>query len=306
MTSTIEPNPSAGLPAGTIRGMAWMLLTGILFIGVTGIVRYLGTDMNPVQAAFIRYAFGLLFVIPIFMRLSRKEIREAPLRLHILRGAVHGCGVMLWFFAMARIPIAEVTAIGYTAPIFTTIGAALFLGEKLRARRVAAVVIGFLGTMVILRPGLVEISIGAMAQLTAAPLFAASFLLAKKLTDTESPSSIIAYLSVFVTLALLPFAVAVRRPPTGQELLLLFATAVLATLGHYTLTRAFRSAEITVTQPVSFLQLVWASLLGLYAFGEEPDVWTWVGAAIIVGSATYIAHRETVRKGRAEPKFEQS
>ena len=306
MTSTSEPQPAAGLPAGTARGMAWMLLTGLLFVGVTGIVRYLGTDMNPVQAAFIRYAFGLLFVIPIFMRLSRKEISEAPLGLHVLRGVVHGCGVMLWFFAMARIPIAEVTAIGYTAPIFTTIGAALFLGEKLRARRVAAVVIGFLGTLVILRPGVVDISIGAMAQLTAAPLFAASFLLAKKLTDTESPSSIIAYLSVFVTIALLVPAIAVWRTPTLEELLLLFGTAVLATLGHYTLTRAFRAAEITVTQPVSFLQLVWATLLGLYAFGEEPDLWTWVGAAIIVGSATYIARREALAKGKAEPKYDQA
>lgn len=286
--------------------MAWMLLTGVLFVGVTGIVRYLGTDMNPVQAAFIRYAFGLLFVIPIFLRLSRKEIREAPLGLHIARGAVHGLGVMLWFFAMARIPIAEVTAIGYTAPIFTTIGAALFLGETVRTRRVVAVVIGFLGTMVILRPGLVEISVGAMAQLAAAPLFAASFLLAKKLTDTESPSSIIAYLSVFVTIALLVPAIAVWRTPTTEELLLLFGTAVLATLGHYTLTRAFRSAEITVTQPVSFLQLVWATLLGLYAFGEEPDLWTWAGAAIIVSSATYIAHREAATRGRAEPKFDQA
>ena len=129
-------------------------------------------------------------------------------------GLVHGLGVMLWFFAMARIPIAEVTAIGYTAPIFTTIGAALFLGETVRARRVVAVVIGFVGTLVILRPGIVDISIGAMAQLGAAPLFAASFLLAKKLTDTESPSSIIAYLSVFVTIALLPPAILVWRTPT--------------------------------------------------------------------------------------------
>ena len=161
---------------------------------------------------------------------------------------------------------------------------------------------GFGGALVILRPGFQEIELGALAQLTAAPLFAVSFIIAKKLTATQSSASIVAFLSIFVTLALLPPALMVWRAPTWEELFWLMATALLATLGHYTLTRAFQAAPITVTQPFSFLQLVWATLLGLYAFGEEPDLWTWVGAGIIVGSATYIAHREAVRRGKADPK----
>jgi len=271
-----------------------MLLTGVLFVAVTGIVRYLGSDMPAVQAAFIRYAIGTAFMLPLLARTLRVSPIPHRFGLYALRGAAHATGVMLWFYAMARIPIAEVTAIGFTAPLFTTIGAALFLGERLRARRIMAVVAGILGTLVILRPGIQVIEAGALAQLAAAPLFACSFIVAKKLTITESSAAIVGWLSVFVTLALLPPALAVWRAPSAHELALLAATALCATAGHYTLTRAMRLEELSLLQPFSFLQLVWASALGLVVFSEVPDAWTWVGGAIIVTSATYIAHRESV------------
>ena len=297
MPSPYPPNPATSLPArsaaGNLRGIGWMLLTGLLFVGVTGVVRHLGTDMAAVQAAFLRYLIGLVLILPILLREYRVTVAPRRYGLHAARGLVHGAAVMLWFFAMAHIPIAQVTALGYTAPIFTTIGAALFLGETLRARRIGAILIAFGGAMLIVRPGFVEVSLGAIAQLTAAPLFAVSFILAKKLTETESSEAIVAYLSVFVTLVLLPPALMVWRTPTWEELAWLFLVAVLATLGHYTLTRAFRAAELAVTQPVSFLQLVWATLLGFLVFGEEPDVWTWIGGGVIVASATYIAQRES-------------
>ncbi len=280
-----------------LRGIWWMLVTGLLFVSVTGVVRHLGTDMNPMQAAFIRYAFGVVLIAPVLLRMFASRAAPSRLGLHGLRGVAHGIAVMLWFFAMARIPIAQVTAIGFTTPIFTTIGAALFLGERLYARRIAAVVVSFLGTLVILRPGAVDIELGALAQLAAAPLFACSFLIAKKLTKTESSASIVAYMSVFVTLALLPPALLVWRTPTLTELGWLFVTAVFATAGHYTLTRAMQAMELTVLQPFSFLQLVWATLLGFYAFSEVPDVWTLTGGAIIVASVTYIAHREARATG---------
>ncbi|RMD64320.1 MAG: EamA/RhaT family transporter [Alphaproteobacteria bacterium] len=300
----IRQSPASGLGRSMpLAGIGWMLLTGLLFVGVTGIVRHLGSDMGAGQAAFVRYAFGLILLMPVFVyQRPPGGFVSRRIGLHALRGLVHGAAVMLWFYAMARIPIAQVTALGFTAPIFTTVGAALFLGERLQARRIGAVLIAFAGALIILRPGLVAINPGALAQLAAAPLFATSFLLAKKLTETEPSATIVAYMAVFVTLALLPPALVVWRPPTPEELVWLCATAVLATLGHYTLTRAFRAADITVTQPFSFLQLVWATLLGFYLFGERPDVWTWIGGAIIVASATYIAHRESRRRedrGRA-------
>lgn len=289
-----------GTAAGNLRGIGWMILTGVFFVGVSGVVRHLGTDMNPIQAAFIRYGFGVVLMMPILLRLDTWRPPKRIFGLYVVRGMMHAVGVALWFFAMARIPIAEVTALGFTAPIFTTIGAALFLGEKVRARRIGAVLIGFGGTLVILRPGFEAISMGSLAQIAAAPVFAGSFLIAKKLTDTESSTSIVAFLSIAVTLALLPPALMVWRTPTASELAWLFLVAMLATAGHVTLTQAFRSAEITVTQPAQFLQLIWATLLGLLVFGEQPVLWTWVGGAIIVASATYIAHRETLgKKARA-------
>ena len=282
-----------------VWGIWWMLLTGLLFVAVTGVVRHLGTDMNPMQAAFIRYAFGIVLTAPVLLRMFAAGVRPSRLGLHMLRGVAHGIAVMLWFFAMARIPIAQVTAIGFTTPIFTTMGAVLFLGEVVHARRIAAVVVSFLGTLIILRPGAVNIELGAFAQLAAAPLFACSFLIAKKLTETESSASIVAYMSVFVTLALLLPALLVWRTPTPTELGWLFVTAIFATAGHYTFTRAMQTVELTVLQPFSFLQLVWATLLGFYAFSEVPDAWTLTGGAIIIASVTYIAHREARAAGES-------
>lgn len=292
MTSGDAEKIPARRASGAARGMAWMVLSSVLFVGVTGIVRHLGSDMSAPQAAFIRYGFGVMLMIPVLLRLRARELISPRMGLHAVRGLVHGIGVMLWFYAMAHIPIAEVTALSYATPIFVTIGAAWFLGERIRVRRIAAIVFSILGVLVIVRPGIITVELGAMAQIAAAPLFAASMLIAKRMTDTEPTNAIVALMAVFVTLTLLPFALASWRTPSPEELAWLFATAALATLGHLTLIQAFRAADITVTQPVSFLQLIWAALLGLYVFGEAIDFWTMIGALIIISSATYIAHRE--------------
>ena len=185
-----------------------------------------------------------------------------------------------------------------TGGIFVTVGAAMFLGERVQLRRVMAVLAGILGALVILRPGFQEISVGQLAQLGAAPCFAMSFLMAKRLTREEDPAVIVGLLSVFVTLALAPAAFANWSDPTWAEVGWLSLTAVFATAGHWTLTKAYACAPITVTQPVQFLQLVWATILGIVAFGEPVDPFVIAGGGIIVGAATYIAHRERVSARR--------
>ena len=279
-------------------GVAWMLLTGLLFVAVTGIVRYLGSDLPAAEGAFIRYAIGLLMISPALLSIFRRRLSARTWTLYSVRGLVHGVAVSLWFFAMARIPVAEVTAIGYSSPIFVTIGAALFLGERFRMRRLIAVLFGLIGVLIILRPGFQEIGPGQLAQLTAAPLFAASFLLAKKLTDEANSAEIVAMLSLGCTIVLFPMALADWRDPTWEEVGWLALTALCATAGHYTLTRAYACAPITVTQPITFLQIVWATILGVVAFGEPADIFITTGAAVIVGSAWYIARREMQMKGR--------
>lgn len=204
---------------------------------------------------------------------------------------------------MARIPIAEVTAIGYVSPIFVTIGAALFLGEKLHLRRIGGVLCALLGALIILRPGFQEIGLGQLAQLCAAPLFATSFIIAKKLTGTQSSTMIVGMLSIGCTITLLPGAILQWQTPTVEEMLWLALTAALATAGHFTLTKAFQAAPITVTQPLGFLQLVWAALLGMLLFDEALDPFVFIGGAVVVGAATYISHREmqVARQQRTPP-----
>ena len=289
------------MPAvNNVKGIGWMLLSGIMFIGVTGIVRYLGDEMHPIQAAFIRYAFGIVLVVPVILRVGLYGLLSTRIHLHASRGLVHGIGVMLWFYAMSRLPIAEVTALGFTTPIFTTAGAMLILGERVKNYRVAGILVGFIGALIVLRPGLRIIDFGAVAMLIAAPLFACSLLMAKVATKTESSSVIVALLSIFCTLTLLPLALVYWRTPTTEEWSLLFLTAIFATLGHYFLTRAFESAELSALQPFTFLQLVWATLLGLVVFSEQPDLWLWLGAGVIVFSATWIGRQE-VRSSRGPP-----
>jgi len=275
-------------------GLLMMAASGLCFVLVAVLVRWVGTDLPAPQAAFIRYLFGTLMLAPIFIRIARRELHVNAPGLMTVRGVAHGAGVILWFFAMARIPIAEVTAIGYLTPIIVTLAAAMFLGERLQARRIIAVIIGFVGVLVILRPGFQTLSIGQFAQLGTTPLFALSFILTKKLTDTDSNTVIVAMLSLICTVILFIPAAFNWSAVSMREYVLLFLTAGFATLGHFTVTHAFRCAPIAALQPVSYLQLIWAILLGVVLFGDVIDIYVVVGGAILVLSTSYIAHRESV------------
>ena len=277
-----------------------MAAGGLLFVAVTVLVRLLGSDMPAVQAAFIRYLIGVLLLLPVLWRMRERGfgLRAKSLPWYGLRGVVHGVAVMLWFYAMARIPLAEVTAIGFSAPVFTALGAILIFGEHVRVRRMLAIAAGFIGTLVILRPGFNEIGPGSLAQLVAAFFFAGSFLLAKHMTRTESSADILVMLSLFCTLALLPGALYLWREPTWVEIGWLALVAVFATAGHYAITRAIAAAPLTVTQPLSFLQLIWAVLIGYWMFDEIPDSWVILGGLIIVASVSYLTHREALAARR--------
>ncbi|OUR75371.1 EamA family transporter [Alphaproteobacteria bacterium 46_93_T64] len=274
------------------QGVLWMVASTLLFVAMTSVIRYLGSNVPNIEAAFIRYLFGTLLTLPMLIRHWPRRMSPLTVKLYTIRSLVHAGGVMLWFFAMARIPVAEVTAIGYASPIFIAIGAGLFLGEKLRARRIIGIAFGFIGTMIILRPGFQELNLGQIAQLCATPLFAVSFLLAKKLTETESSIMIVGMVSLGCTIATLPGAILQWQSPTYEELGWLLLTAIFATAGHYAITRALQAAPITVTQPIGFLQLIWAIIVGYFLFGEAIDHFVLLGGAIVVGATTYISHRE--------------
>ncbi len=281
-----------------VKAIIWMLITGFLFVGVTALVKHNGTRIPAAESAFLRYALGLVFLIPMIGQIRRAQLTPRQHKLFWARGISHTFGVALWFYAMARIPIADVTAMNYLAPIYVTIGAALFLGEKLAARRILAIVAALIGALIILRPGFREIGTGHLAMLIAAVVFAASYLIAKIMADETNPEVVVVMLSVTVTVGLAPLAAANWVTPTWQELGILFAVAALATAGHYTMSIAFAAAPVTVTQPVSFLQLVWAVLLGAIVFNEGIDPWVVLGGGVIVSAIGFITWREAVLKRR--------
>jgi drug/metabolite transporter (DMT)-like permease len=285
--------------ANPVMGIVWMLITGLNFVAVTAPVKWLGTSVPPAQAAFLRYFLGLVFLVPMLGAMRRTRISP---RMHLLfagRGAIHTVGVMLWFFAMTQIPLAEVTAMNYLSPIYVTIGAAIFLGETMALRRIAAIGVALIGAVIILRPGFREISPGHVAMLFTAIAFGGSYLLAKFTVDAANPPVVVAMLSLWVTVGLAPFAFAVWVTPTLWEVLVLFGVACFATAGHYSMTLAFKAAPVAVTQPVTFLQLVWATALGALVFNEAVDLWVVTGGMLILGAVSFITWREAVLKRRA-------
>lgn len=298
MTTTAAPN-SNGNP---VKGIFWMVMTGVCFVAVTALVKTLGGRIPATESAFLRYVIGLVFLIPVWRELTAIKLTPRQKKLFGLRGIVHSLGVILWFYAMTRIPIAEVTAMNYLNPVYVSILAVFLLGERMAMRRVLAVISALIGSLIILRPGFRELDPGHIAMLGTALLFAGSYLIAKIVSGELPASMVVALLSITVTIGLAPFAIAVWVTPSLADLGVLAAIACFATAGHYTMTLAFAAAPVTVTQPVTFLQLVWSVLLGALFFGEPADPWVILGGGIIMASVIFITWREAVlRKSHRTP-----
>ena len=278
----------------SIIGIMWMVLTTILFVGVTATVRYLEGEVPAPQAAFLRYAIGTLLLTPSLITLIKVKPNKPLMSKFLLRGLVHSFGVTLWFYAMSVMPVAEVTAIGFLTYIFVSIGACIFLKEKLHKHRITAVIISFVGALIILRPGFKVIESGQFGMLMATVVFTASYLIAKIVSKERSSSEIVAMLSVFTTIFLIPSAIYSWEPISLEALLILAFTALIATIGHITMTQAIKAAPMVVTQPILFLQLVWASMVGLFLFDEQFDLYVIIGGTVIMVCVCYVSYREHV------------
>ncbi|WP_425342898.1 DMT family transporter [Sagittula salina] len=282
-------------------GIFWMAVTGLCFVMVTALVKSLDGAVPAVEAGFLRYLMGLVFLIPVWRRLAAVRLTRRQWGLFSLRGAMHTIGVALWFYAMSRIPLAEVTAMNYLNPVYVTLLAVFFLGETLHIRRIMAIVAALIGTLLILRPGFRELDPGHFAMLATALVYGVSYLLAKVLSGEVSATVVVAMLSVTVTIGLAPMALAVWVWPTGWQVFVLFGVACFATAGHYAMTLAFAAAPVTVTQPVTFLQLVWSVILGALFFAEPVDVWVVAGGSLIMAAVVFITWREAVLNRRVTP-----
>ena len=289
-----------GMPAtqqNNLLAIFFMVLTGACMVAVMVNLRYLDESLPSVQVAFIRYLFGLAIIFPFALQELKLRNLKIPIIKHGIRGTLHGFGVVLWFYSVSQITLSQVTAISYLTPIFTTIGAIIVFKERLTKQRFLAILTAIIGAILILRPGLEVISAGKWAQLFSTLLFAASYLITKNLTKTEGTFLIVFMLNLFATLTLLPFALLIWISPSVIDLGLLLTIAILASFGHYFVTKAVALAPLSVTQPVIFLQLIWSTLIGLLIFGEPIDLLIIIGGGFIVLAITQIAYSEKQTKG---------
>lgn len=273
-----------------------MLATTLSFVMVNVLVKTVGDGLPILVSSFLRFLLGLVFLIPMLPQVRGVSFTRRIWTLTFGRAVFHAVAMTLWFFAMTRIPMGEVTAMNFLNPVYVTIGAVLLFGERIAWPRISAMAIAILGGLVILRPGFRVIDDGHIAMIFCAMAFAGSYLIANALSK-ELPAAVVVFLmSVTVPIVILPFAVSQWETPTLMQVLLLFLTAAFATFGHYSMTRAFKAAPQSVVQPVVFVQLVWSMLFGLVLFGEPLDPFVLIGGTMIVGSVTFITLREARKK----------
>ena len=292
----MQASSTATTLSDPVRGALWMTASCVFFAALTGMIRYLSATIDPLEIVFFRNLFGLAVMLPWLMRQGLGTLRTHRLPLHALRAAI-GLGAMIcWFVAISRVNLSDAVALSFTTPLFATVAAVFLLGEVVRARRWTAVLVGFAGAMIIVRPGFHEMPPETFLVLLSATVMAIGMSMIKILSRTESTGPIVFYMVLFLTPASLVPALFVWRTPSPEELVLLLVVGGAATLGHLCLTRAFTVAEATQVVPFDFFRLPLMALIGYFVFGETLDAWTGVGAAIIVGSSVYIAHREAVHQ----------
>ena len=286
----------------SVRGMLWTMLAGALFAVLNALLRLMATQLDPFQVQFLRYGMGCLVMLPLILRSGIAAYVPKRPGGQFLRGAAHAGGLWLWFHALPHIPLADMTAIGFSGPIFIMIGAFFLFKEQMRPDRWVAALIGFAGVMVVLGP---KLSGGAgtyhLIMLASAPMFAWSFLLAKSLTRHERPSVIVVWLALTVAIYSAPLALLHWQSPTPAQWLTFLGCGVIGSLGHYCLTRSFVAIDISATQSVKFLDLLWAALLGWIMFADVPSQSTLIGGVVIAASTVWIARRESRRRGAGAP-----
>ncbi|HMO45356.1 MAG TPA: DMT family transporter [Rubrivivax sp.] len=284
----------------TVRGLLWSAASGAVFAVLNALMRALAMQLDPFQAQFLRYLFGLAVLLPLVWRAGLAAYRPRHIGGQFLRGAFHTVGLMLWFAALPKIPLADMTAIGFTAPIFIMIGAYLFFKEPMRWERWLAAGIGFAGVLIVVGPKLAGSGgFYNLVMLASAPMFAASFLLTKGLTRYESTGVIVVWQALTVTLFSLPLALLNWQPLSWLQWAGFALCGVLGSAGHYCLTRSFHVADISATQSVKFLDLVWATLIGWMVFADTPSSSTLIGGTVICAATLWIAARES--RGQSKP-----
>ena len=271
-----------------------MTAAALMFAAMNATIKLAAEEgLHPFQMAFFRNAFALAFMLPWLMRMGRGVLHTERLQAHLWRAVIGLAAMLCWFTAVVNMPMAEAVALNFTIPLFATAGAALFLGETVRARRWTATAVGFIGVLIVLRPGFVEFTPVTSLPIISAGFMAVSVLIIKSLSRTEEPMTVVLYMNLLLTpLSLVP-ALFVWEMPSLRALLLMALVGGCSVVAHIAFTRAFVKADASAVMPFDYARLPFVAAIGFLLFGEAPDLWTWVGAAVIAASAVYIARRES-------------
>ncbi|PHS79540.1 MAG: hypothetical protein COB59_01070 [Rhodospirillaceae bacterium] len=287
---------ASNLQARAVSGAAWMVLAACLLATLSLLVRQVSGELHPFEIAFFRNIAQLLLMVPWLFVVGFAVMRTNRLWAHIRRSTFGILAMLSWFWVITKMPLAEATSISFSAPLFTTLGAALFLGEQVGPRRWFATFMGFIGVLVIIRPGYRDVGEVQLIAILCAVLIAGAMLSNKSLAKSENPNAMVVWMGLFMTLFSLPSALPVWQWPSAETSAWLVVLGLVATAAHLALNRAFVHGDASFIAPFGFVQIPFIAFMGYVFFAETPDLWTWVGAGIIVGSGIYTAHREAVLK----------
>ena len=281
------------------RAVVFMVASTVLFGTMAVCIRLASSQLHPFEIAFFRNLFGFVFTFPLLFRHGWGILRTDKLPLYFLRCCIGIVSMLAGFWAIVHLPLAQAVALSYSTPIFVTIGAVFVLGEVVRARRWTAVIIGFIGVLVLMHPGTDSFNFASLIAVLAAVMSASVAISIKFLSRTEKADAIVIYTTmIWVPLSLVP-ALFYWTQPTGITWLWIVLSGFLGTTAHMCWTRALTLADASLLTPISFLQVLVVGGFGYFLFGESVDRWTVAGAAIIFGSNVYIAHREARLARRA-------
>lgn len=299
MPDGIPANPLQRLQAAyvlmppTAKAVCMMIFSAAMFQSMNAVIRHVSDlGLHPFEIAFFRNVFGIAVMVPLIMRYGLQVMYTSRFDLHLLRGVINVVSMLCFFYSVSVAPLAAVASLGFTLPLFVTIYAAFMLKERLHSRRIAALVIGVLGALLIIRPGSDDMNLGNLIVLVGTAVWGLALMVIKVQSRTESPLNITLWSSIMLAaLSAIP-ALLVWKAPDMEQLIWMAVTGVLGTAGTMAVATAMKLADASAVMPFDFTKLLWAALIGYLAFGQVPDMWVWIGGAVIFSSTVYLTYRE--------------
>ena len=271
----------------------FLIIISIIFGTLMGtFIKLAQEELNVFTTGFLRFFFGFLIITPYILKTKFEVFSTKNLKIHILRSALNLPAMLLGFAALAMLPLEKMTAIHFIVPIIVTILAVIFLKEKIYLYRSIALVMGFLGMLIILRPGIIDISIGIYMALISSLIWSVVIILTKKVSKDDSAITILSHQYVYMSLFSFPLVIYFWDQPSLKTIIFILSAAMSGTILHIALNHAYKLVDVTMTQPYSFLGLIVSSIIGYFVFSDKPDFYTWLGASVIFCGVLLISYRE--------------